>query len=80
MIKLGSKVRDKITGLEGIAVSRIEFLNGCIQYELMPKCKNKNEPVKEGVFLDEAILEIIPVKRKVIKKQDTGGGFRNYPK
>ena len=26
--KLGDKVRDKISGLEGIITSRIEFLNG----------------------------------------------------
>jgi hypothetical protein len=30
MVKLGSKCRDSITGLEGIATARTEYLYGCV--------------------------------------------------
>jgi hypothetical protein len=32
-VRLGDKVRDRVTGYSGIATSRTEFLNGCIQIE-----------------------------------------------
>ena len=33
-IELGKKYRDTITGYEGIAVARTEWLNGCIRWQL----------------------------------------------
>lgn len=33
-IQLGDKVRDTVTQLEGIAVNRITFMNGCIYYNV----------------------------------------------
>jgi hypothetical protein len=36
-IILGSRVKDKISGLEGIAVARVEYLNGNIQIAIQPK-------------------------------------------
>ena len=44
MINLGDKVKDSITGFKGIAIARIEYLNGCISYEV--------RPVKGGLFLE----------------------------
>ena len=37
MILLGQKVKDKVTGFEGIAVSRVEYMSGCIQYGVRPR-------------------------------------------
>ncbi len=45
-IKLGQMVKDVITGLRGVAVARIEYMNGFVQYEVQP-------PVdKDGKWLD----------------------------
>ncbi len=78
-IKLGQKVRDKITGLEGIATSKTEFLNGCVQYEITRKIK-KGETLTieslQGIDVDEQQLEIIETKKKAIKKSDSGGRMR----
>lgn len=64
-IKLGDKVRDKISGYEGIAVARCEFINGCVQYTVARKLKSNQEPSPIGEpSFDETILEVI--KRKVI--------------
>lgn len=64
-IKLGDKVRDKVSGYTGIAVARCEFINGCIQYTVARKLKpgQSLDPQGEPSF-DETILEV--VKRKVI--------------
>lgn len=76
-IKLGDKVRDEITGLVGIAVARIEFLNGCIQYDIQPPMNKKGE-VPASEWVDVQQLEIIePAKAK--ETDPNGGGNRNYP-
>lgn len=68
-IKLGDRVRDKISGYEGIAVARVEFLNGCIQYTVARKLKKGQEvsPAGEPSF-DSYSLEV--VKPKVIESRE----------
>ena len=68
---LGKKVRDKVSGLVGVAVSRIEWLNGCIQYGVQPKMNKKSDEIKTW-NIDEEQLEVMGVKVKV-KKKDGGG-------
>lgn len=73
-IKVGDKVKDKVSGLEGTVVSRTEYLNGCIQFGVQPKLqKGKTDIVTWNI--DEEQLESIgkPVK---IKKTPTGGPTR----
>jgi hypothetical protein len=72
-IKLGDQVKDKITGFIGTVVSRTEFLNGCIQYEVVPKCKKGENKIPEGINVDEQSLEVVIKKKVRIKKRSTGG-------
>jgi len=72
-IKLGDKVKCKVTGFVGIAIARTEFLNGCIQYSVVPKCKKGDTKMPEEMGIDEQSLEVIPKKKKKIKKSSTGG-------
>ena len=70
-IELGEKVRDKITGIEGIATSRTEFLNGCVQYEVTRKISKKEALTVEsvqGISIDEQQLEVIGRKKLRIKR------------
>ena len=70
-IKLGDKVRDKYSGFTGIAIAKTEYINGCIQYSVIPKVDKKNEETM-AVDIDEGSLEIItPVKKEPEK---IGGG------
>jgi hypothetical protein len=39
MTLLGKKVKDKITGFEGIATSKHIYLTGCNQYAVQPIMK-----------------------------------------
>jgi len=57
MIKLGSEVKDKVTGFIGIAISRVEYLNGCIQYGVKPKAKENKMPEVE--YIDESQLKVL---------------------
>lgn len=74
MINLGDKVKDKVSGLEGIAIARTEYLNGCVQFNVTPKLtKGKTEIVTWSI--DEEQLEVVGKKIKV-KKSPTGGPTR----
>lgn len=78
MIKLGLKVKDKVTGFEGVAVARIEYLNGCVQYGVKPKV-GKDGKIADIEYIDENQLKIIS-GGIVIKKKDTGGIMHDAPK
>ena len=71
-IKLGDKVKCKLTGFTGTAVAKTEFINGCTQWNVLPK-GDKSNKMPEDMSIDEQSLEIIPVKKKKIKKKENGG-------
>ena len=79
MIKLGDKVKDKITGFTGIVVAVTKWLNGCntIGVQII---KLKDGLPQEKQFIDENQLEVIRPKVKIIKpiineddEEKTGG-------
>jgi hypothetical protein len=77
-IKLGQKVRDMVTGFEGIAVARIEYLNGCIQYCVKPKSQNGEMP--EGQYIDHQQLEVVGNGVDIVPVGATGGIMPDMPK
>jgi len=55
---LGKKVKCKVTGLKGIATSKVTYINGCVQYRVTPKAdKSNNMPRSE--YIDTQELKII---------------------
>jgi len=79
MVELGDKVRDKYSGLVGIAVVRSEFINGCIQFEVQPKAV-KDGKLPESIGIDEGALEVInKVKVKKTFKVKLMGGHPGGP-
>ena len=70
MIKLGAKVRDPFTGFKGIAVSRIEYLFGCIRIGIQGPL-DKEGKVSDPLYFDEPQLESIEPK-KAKKKANHG--------
>lgn len=76
-IKLGSKVKDTVTGFKGIAVSKVEYINGCVQYGVVPKTKDNSQPQVE--YIDYQQLAVLS-KPKKIKSSDTGGPQSYKPK
>lgn len=77
-IKLGNKVKCKITGLTGIATARIEYINGCIQFCVKPKV-DKNNKIIEGEYIDIDELEFVN-EGIAIRKRTSGGYQRDCPK
>lgn len=73
-IKLGDKVKDKVSGIIGIAVEKREYLNGCVQYVIQPKVNKKGE-MADSWSIDVQQLENLEKKVKV-KKSNTGGSMR----
>ena len=79
IFKLGDKVRDVVSGFEGIATAKVEFLNGCIQYCLKPPIdKKKPHLLPDGEYFDSAQLELVKEEIK-IEKRNTGGDMSDPP-
>ncbi len=72
MIELGNKVKDKVSDIVGIAVSRTEYLNGCIQYGVQPKLKKGATEINTW-NIDEEQLDEIPKNKIRINKKTNGG-------
>ena len=78
MVKLGEKVRDKITGLEGIAIGRHEWLHGCVRISIQPQEVKDGKPA-EVVCLDEPQLDVIAEKTLVPSPTTGPGGPHSEP-
>jgi hypothetical protein len=76
--QLGQQLRDLVTSFTGIAVSRIEYLNGCIQYGVKPKVDEKGA-MPEVQYIDQHQLEATGESIS-IEKDDTGGDMPDCPK
>ena len=72
MFKLGEKLKDKVSGISGICVSRTEFLNGCVRYSLQPLGDTKKGTMPSEVWFDQQQLVKIGEGVKMKQKQ-TGG-------
>ncbi len=57
-VELGREVKDKITGYQGIAVCRHEFLTGCARISVQPPKKEDGTLPDECTF-DEPMLEVV---------------------
>jgi len=55
-IKLGLFVKDKVTGLMGVAENRATFLYGCDRYFVQPQV-DKDGKVPTGMMIDEPQLQ-----------------------
>ncbi len=58
MIELGDRVKDRISGLKGIAVGITNYLYGCKRIMVQPEETKDGKPV-DTFYLDEPQLEIV---------------------
>lgn len=58
LFNVGDRVKDRISGLTGIVMSRAEHLFGCCRYWLQPEEAKDGKPV-DGCWLDEAALVLV---------------------
>lgn len=78
-ILLGDTVKCKVTDFVGVAYSRIEYLNGCIQFDVRPKV-DKDGKAQDGLWIDIQQLEVLnrPKAREAAEDTPaiTGGAMR----
>jgi hypothetical protein len=72
-VELGDKVKDRITGFEGIATGRFTFLSGCLRIEITPMTLEKGKPIEPQVFDEQRVL---PDGKSKVK---TGGPLDGPP-
>lgn len=61
-IRLGDRVRDIVTGIEGVATSRTEWLNGCVRFGIeFATGKNGDQQLRRESF-DEEQLELVKAR------------------
>lgn len=75
-VKLGDKVRDAVTGFEGIAVAKTEWLNGCMRITVQPPI-DKDGKVPDSYTFDEPQLERVEAEAVSAGPRDTGGPAPN---
>lgn len=81
MIQLGSTVRCKITGFEGIAIGRTEWIYGCTRISVQARQMQDGKPIDPQTF-DEQQMEVIEVNPPAISPDSsaTSGGPRDIPR
>lgn len=83
-VPLGARVKDRITGLEGIAVSRTDWLYQCRRIAIQPEGLHEGKP-HEVAWVDEPQVEvlqegvIIPMAPTGSTLAYTGGPERAVP-
>ena len=80
--KLGSEAKDSITGLRGILTARIEYVTGCIQYELTPTKLKDGAPQNNNALLWINLGRVVVLKVPVAVKPATKkpGGSQSHSK
>jgi hypothetical protein len=57
-VQLGTKVRDSLSGIEGVVIARTEWLYGCIRITIQPHGAHDGKPF-EAFTIDEPQCEIV---------------------
>ncbi len=71
-IDLGSRVRHRIHGMEGIVTARIQYLTGCNQYNVASDHLDKEGKLIDGHYFDEDHLVVIG-KLELSEPKNFGG-------
>ena len=72
-VKIGDKVRDKVTGFEGIAYGRWECMTGCVSFDVHPPAKDGK--MLASAWVDESRLEVVKARAVsvTIKEREPAG-------
>lgn len=73
-VELGDRVRDKVTGFDGIAIGMSRWISGCDQYAVQPCKVSKDGKVSDSVWFDVNRLDVV---KKAVVKLATGAGVND---
>lgn len=71
-INLGDKARDTVTGFEGIAVVRSEYISGCARVGLQPAV-DKDGKIPDAQHFDEPMLTVVKAATVPAAPSNRGG-------
>ena len=77
MIKLGDKVKDKISGFEGIATATGKYLNGCTRILIEPTKLDEDGKMLKAVWFDDVQIEVAEKGAFAEGKKKVGGPARS---
>lgn len=72
-IILGKKYRDQVTGFEGIATARHEYMNGCVRISITPTELREGKPIETQSF-DVEQIQFVDDGIRVEPKRTGGPG------
>lgn len=78
-IDFGDEVKDRASGMLGIVIERISFMNGCVYFHIQPEAKKPNEKPSTELFMVQR-LDVTKKAKAVqpeVKKKPTGGPTRS---
>lgn len=58
VVELGDKVRDVVTGIEGVTMGKASYLTGCDQFAVQP-CHYKDGKLSDSLWFDVLRLEVV---------------------
>lgn len=76
-IEMKAKVKDCVTGFEGIVIARAEYLTGCRQYLVTPMKLKDDGDIVNSIWFDEDRLTGIDLLGKDERPQNDGGPQSN---
>ncbi len=68
-VELGSKIKDKVTGFEGIAIARTCWLNGCTRLAVQSTELKDGKPTEE-YWIDEGRVDVLPDGKIEVSEAD----------
>jgi len=71
-IELGDKVKDTITGFQGIAVQKAIHMNGCIRWCIQPPV-DKEGKFPDACWVDEHSIEVLEPQKIKVEQTKRGG-------
>lgn len=77
MIKLGDKVKDNVSGFQGIAIGRTKWLHGCDRITIQPPV-DKDGKHQDAAAFDEQQVEL--VKAQPVKISEHAGARPGGPR
>lgn len=81
MVKLGDKIADRISGIEGICTGRAEYLYGCKQVLLAPRGMTKDGEPRDAKWYDEDRVSVIEndAEARPASADERAGGPQSNP-
>jgi hypothetical protein len=73
MIVLGEKVKDSLTGFEGVATARTEYLYGCVRICVESLELDKDGDPKEVWFDEQRLVELAKMAKMAKSVAKIGG-------